>query len=364
MSNEVKHSFRIVSDTRQNAKTWANKFDARMILPGLVSYEDVGCGKALVSYETIQQYADTFIGRPLIVTDKLSHKPVSPETMEKDASGYIERVYFDQSDGWFHCAGIVFDDKAKNAINKVGLVSCAYKVLKTGNGGERNAIKYDEEILQFSGEHLAIVSNPRYEGATIRLNSKQPTKSNMSLFKFWKKPAPAATAEGQTTEGATKENAVTPLDISPESEIELSDGKKATVAQLVEAYNAKAKDGVDGDDEVVINAKGDKVKMCDLVAAYNKATGEVMTNAAEEEEKKKKENARIESEAAAKAKTDADALALRQNSGTPIVKKPDHFRVLTAARENSVFSDGVKVSSGSLDERLNEGKARYGKKTA
>lgn len=355
MSNDIKKSFRIVSDVRQNAKTWANKFDARMLLAGTVSYEDVGCGKALLTHETIDACKDTFIGRPLILTDRLSHKSVSPETMEREAKGYIDRVYFDPSDGWFHCSGIVFNDQTKDAINKIGLVSCAYKVLKAGEGGERNAIKYDEEILEFSGEHLAIVANPRYEGATIRLNSKQPNKTNMSLFKFWKKSAPAAGDEGKNADGTVKENAVTPLDISPESEIELSDGKKATVAQLVEAYNAKSKEGLEGDEEVVINGK--PVKMNDLVAAYNKMNSD-------DEEKKTKDNARIEKERADKDKDKADADAEKAKGSKENEKKePNYFRILTTARENSVFSDGVKVSAGTMDERIATGKERYGKKT-
>lgn len=344
------HSFRIVSDVRQNAKTWANRFDAKMLLAGLVSYEDCGCGKALLSHDTIKTHCESFVGRPLILTDRLNHKKVTPDTMEREASGYIERVYFDDSDGWWHCAGIVFNDKAKDAINKVGLVSCAYEVLKTGEGGERNAIKYDEEILSFSGQHLAIVSNPRYEGATIRLNSKQPTNTNMSLFKFWQKKAPAASVEGQTTEGATKENAVTPLDISPESEIELADGKKATVAQLVEAYNAKPKDGMDGEEEVVINGK--PVKMNDLVAAYNKQSSD--------EEAKTKENARLADEAAATAAA-AELAAKEKQNAKPT---PNFFRILTTARENSIISDGEKLSAGTIEERLATGKERYGKKTA
>ena len=360
MPAEITHAFRIVSDTRQNAKTWANRFDAKILLPGLVSYEDCGCGKALLSQETINSYINSFVGRPLILTDKLTHKKVTPTTMEQDASGYIERVYFDTSDGWHHCSGIVFNDQAKEAINKIGLVSCAYNVLKTGKGGDRNAIKYDEEILEFSGEHLAIVSNPRYEGATIRLNSKQPTNTNMSLFKFWKKTAPAAAAvgaDGKPIVGATLENAVTPLDISPESEIELSDGKKATVAQLVDAYNAKGKDGLDGEDTVVVNDQ--PVKVCDLVTAYNELTKLNKLN----DEKKAADEKKAEDDKKENDRKDAEAAALKASKENGKAA-PNHFRILTTARENSVISDGVKLSSGTLDERLNEGKARYGKKSA
>lgn len=339
-------SFRIVNARRLNAKTWANKFKARILLPGLVSYEDQGCGLALLSHESIVNSMNTFIGRPLILTPKLNHKHVEPETMERDASGYIDQVYFNSADGWFYVEGVVFADKAKDAINKVGLVSCAYKVTKTGTGGERNAIKYQEEILQFSGEHLAIVDNPRYEGATIRLNSKQPNNQStpMNLFKFWsKQPAPSEGAPAVAE--VVKENAVATVpatsatDISADSEIELSGGEKVTIGELIAARENSKAEGIDGDKAFDVSGKA--VKLSDLVAAYNKLN-DVKEEKAKDEEVKpedKKEN----------------------SAPAAVATKKDFYRILTnASVENSVSQDGVKVSAGSMSDRLDAGKTRYG----
>ncbi len=348
-------SFRIVNARRLNAKTWANKFKARILLPGLVSYEDCGCGLALLSHESIVNSMQTFIGRPLILTPKLSHKHVEPETMERDASGYIDQVYFNSEDGWFYVEGVVFADKAKDAINKVGLVSCAYKVTKTGSGGERNAIKYQEEILQFSGEHLAIVDNPRYEGATIRLNSKQPTtNTTMSLFKFWTKK-PASSEGAPAAVEVVKENAVatvpdvsaTATDISADSEIELAGGEKITIGELIAARENSKSDGIEGDKEFVVNGKA--VKLNDLVAAYNKCNADDEDKAKKDEDDKKKENA-VAVVAAVVPEVEPAASA----------PKKDFFRILNSAKENSVVQDGVKLSAGSVDERLANGKSRYG----
>ena len=347
-------SFRIVNAQRLNAKTWANKFRARILLPGLVSYEDQGCGLALLSHESIANSVNTFIGRPLILTPKLSHKRVDPESMEREAKGYIASVFFDSSDGWWYVEGVVFDDKAKDAINKVGLVSCAYKVTKTGLGGERNAIKYHEEILQFSGEHLAIVDNPRYEGATIRLNSKQPTtNTTMSLFKFWTKK-PASSEGAPAAAEVVKENAVaavvpaapaTATDISADSEIELTGGEKVTIGELIAARENSKADGIEGEKEFVVNGKA--VKLNDLVAAYNKCNADDEEKAKKKEEEKSKEN----SAPAAVAPEVVQAAA----------PKKDFFRILTnASVENSVVQDGVKLSAGSMAERLEKGKSSYG----
>jgi hypothetical protein len=355
-------SFRIVNARRLNAKTWANNFRARILLPGLVSYEDQGCGLALLSHESIANSIETFVGRPLILTPKLSHKHVKPETMERDASGYITKAYFDVDDGWFYVEGIVFEDKAKDAINKVGLVSCAYKVTKTGNGGERNAIKYQEEILQFSGEHLAIVENPRYEGATIRLNSKQsPTNTNPMKFKFWSKK-PASYEGAPAAVEVVKENALATVpafeasatDISADSELELADGVKVTLGELI-AHRENAKsEGIDGEKEFVVNGKA--VKMNDLVAAYNKCNEE---KEKDEDDKDKKENAEKPED---KKENAAPAAVVPEVAPVaPAAPKKDFFKILTnASVENSVVQDGVKLSAGSMAERLDKGKTTYG----
>lgn len=350
-------SFRIVNARRLNAKTWANNFRARILLPGLVSYEDQGCGLALLSHESIANSIQTFVGRPLILTPKLSHKHVEPETMERDASGYITKAYFDNTDGWFYVEGTVFADKAKDAINKVGLVSCAYKVTKTGNGGERNAIKYQEEILQFSGEHLAIVDNPRYEGATIRLNSKQSnnTTNPMNLFKFWSKQP--ASSEGATKADDVKENAVvsttsaaTAAEISADSEIELAGGEKVTLAELIAHRENDKKDGIDGEKEFIVNGKA--VKMNDLVAAYNKCHDK------KEDDDKKENDAKEDKKADDKKENSVEVVSA---PAVDVAPKKDFYKILTnASVENSIVQDGVKLSAGSITERLDAGRSRYG----
>lgn len=271
--------------------------------------------------------------------------------MEREAKGYIASVSFDSLDGWWYVEGVVFDDKAKDAINKVGLVSCAYKVTKTGLGGERNAIKYQEEILQFSGEHLAIVDNPRYEGATIRLNSKQPTtNTTMSLFKFWTKK-PASSEGAPDAVEVVKENAVaavvpaTATDISADSEIELTGGEKVTIGELIAARENSKAEGIEGDKEFVVNGKA--VKLNDLVAAYNKC------NEPKEEEKKEEQVKENSSPAAV-----VPEVAPVAPTAAP---KKDFFRILSnASVENSVVQDGIKLSAGSMAERLEKGKSSYG----
>lgn len=57
--------------------------------------------------------------------------------------------------------------------NKGWSVSCAYDYTKADtSGGTENNIPYDIEFLDGEFNHLALVDNPRYEGANIVFNSK------------------------------------------------------------------------------------------------------------------------------------------------------------------------------------------------
>lgn len=353
--------YRVTSPTRSNAKAWAKKFEARLLEPGIVSYEDSGCGKAYLTRESIERSAQSFIGRPLILTPQLKHKRVTPAQLEKDARGYVTDVYFNPDDGWFWCKGICHDDEAKEAINRVGFCSCAYEVLKVGTGGEYHAIPYDEEILEFSGEHLAIVDKPRYEGATIRLNSKP--KTNTTMFKWIRKlasrqnatEAPGAPAAPDSTTQppppVIKDNATAPAaeEITGETELEIptkENGKteKVTLANLVEVYNGR-NDPAGADDAIEVDGK--PVKIADLVAGYKANAKPEETD----EEKAKRENA----EADEKAKKE------KENAKPAPVS---HFKVLLNARAFGAINEGPVTGPDDIMSRVARGNDRYGSKKA
>ncbi len=150
----------------------------------MISYEDVGGAIELVSREAIERCARSFEGKPMIIR----HSAVNPGNMEAKAVGYISRVWCDAPTGWWLAEGVIFDDDAKEKIAKGWSVSCGYHVTKQGAGGVYHAIRYRQEVINFEGEHIAIVETPRYEGATIRLNSKAPQgRKNMNVIKLFKK---------------------------------------------------------------------------------------------------------------------------------------------------------------------------------
>jgi hypothetical protein len=362
--------------TRENAKTWARPFTARLLEPGIVSYEDRGCGIALLRKETIDRDIHSFIGRPITYATNDRGRPVhprektTPENMKAQSHGYVTEVYYNAADGWWYGRGVCDTDEAASAINRVGFCSVGYEVTRTGPGGVWHDIKYAEEILGFSGEHLAIVARPRYEEATIRLNAKN-NKPNTIMFKFWKKSASskpseanaanaaAADSKAATTAATTVENASGVSEISPDSEIEVTDteGKasKVTLGALIESHasveNAK-KNGVDMDADDEIRHNGKTYKVNALIEAFDKWERKNASDAAEEEAKKR-ENASGKPEEEAKPATTAAAPATRENG------KPDHFRVLLNASTRPA-PEPARRDFNSLDERLARGARMFG----
>ena len=357
--------------SRQNAKAWANKFIARILEPGIVSYEDQDCGTALLQKETLDRCMNSFIGRPLILTrDDLNrptykHAKVTPRTMENQAVGYISDVKYNDTDGWWYAEGIVHDDDAKRAIKEVGYVSCAYDVLETAPGGSYHNLPYHEEITNFEGEHLAIVDNPRYETATIRLNSKPKQQSTMIIKWIKNKLAPSKTAEP-----VSKENSVTE-DIAHDAALEI-DGVAVPVTEVAAAYQRlNSKDGETIDASSEIEVGGDRVTLGALISCYN-----AKKNAEEKEEEKKENEKEAPPEKKENAEDDEDDKKEKKKENAEDEKDEDKkekknsvrkvFRVnnsagpVSRARENGITFDTSDKMPETMDVRLNRGADRYG----
>lgn len=153
-------------------------FRSRFIEAGIVGYGDSGVLK--VTKETIDKFVHTLVGCPVIIR----HHPVSDDNVDDLRVGVVSNAWFNPDDGWFWCEGIIWDDEAIAKIGQGWSVSCCY-ITKgtTGESGEWHNMPYDDELLDGVFEHLAIVPDPRYEEATILLNSKEG-KGEMLLKLF------------------------------------------------------------------------------------------------------------------------------------------------------------------------------------
>lgn len=388
-----------------NAKDWAKPFSARILEPGLVSYEDSNCGKVLLRKETIDRDIHSFVGRPLIVKQnrkgRMVHAVATPENMKVIGHGYITQVYYNNADGWWWGKGLADTDEAVDAIQRVGKCSCAYGVTKAGPPDPKgwHDIPYQEEILGFSGEHLAVVDNPRYEDAHILLNAKNPTGTNMSFLAKIKRLAAgpsagddaaalaaaatakaAADAEKLRVENAKKDGAES---IGADTSFTIPGQKEGTTEEVTLASLIESHHQVAGFREVVENAKKNGVEMEEgdtmmyngkpyvlsnaMVEAFDKWA---KVNAADEDkekadkEKADKENKKnsklipdLETAEEIAAKEDAERKRLENAGRAP----KNHFNVLLNARD-AAPPVGPKATLNTLEERLENGRNMFGSK--
>lgn len=240
---------------------WPKAYKCRFIEPGLVNYADFGT--VMVSKEALDRMAKSFIGKPVV---NVIHKDVSPRDFAMGAvDGIVADVWFDQ-DGWYWAKFLVWDPATqKNCESPAYSVSCAYDLIEAKDeGGTHNNIPYNQEVVNGEYTHLAIVANPRYEGARILYNSKGGKDMK---WKFWQ------------SNGKEK---VELQNISEDSTVEV-DGKEVPIKTLVEMWNSSkpvTKVGI----ESIIEVDGTEIPVKDLVAKFT-----TMKNAEDKDEKEKKD---------------------------------------------------------------------------
>lgn len=150
----------------QENKGRGRYFKSRFIEAGLVQYD---FGLCLLTKENLDKFVQGFVGCPVII----DHNEVYDDNAEDLRVGTVSRVWFDETDGYYWCEGIIWDEKALDLIlNKGWSVSCQYDITEIDEqGGIHNGIEFDKTILNGSFEHLALVDAPRYEAALIAVNS-------------------------------------------------------------------------------------------------------------------------------------------------------------------------------------------------
>lgn len=254
---------------------WPKKYTCSFIEPGVVFYQDLGpcklCGDArtcmgagpegkkgegcdtdgetiLVKQEALASMAQSFVGKPVI---DLMHKDIEPNMVANgEADGIVTRVWLDEKSGWWMCEFLVWSPQTQLHCESPRFsVSCAYDPMSVNTeGGEYHNIPYAEEILTGEYTHLAIVTNPRYEGARILVNSKGGKMS----WKFWEK-------------GARKNAA--PID--PSKEMVNVDGTDVPLSHLYDALPEPEKKEAPkyNDDTMLETPKGEK-SLGELKQAY------------------------------------------------------------------------------------------------
>lgn len=243
-------------------------FVSRFIEAGLVSYEDQNAGVLKVSKEALDKFIYSLVGCPVII----KHQRVKNNNVDDIRVGVVSSVNFNPEDGWYWCEGVIWDSEAIKLIEDGWSVSCCFVMTEsTGQSGEWHNMSYDDELTNGLFEHLAIVPNPRYEEATILLNSKKESNKMLNIFRRKK-------IQNSETEGKdmTKEN-------------EKSVDKNALKDKIMEHINKAVKGEKDIDGEKEDKWYSDLREMLDKLAyteSEDKKSNEKEEDEPKEEDKK------------------------------------------------------------------------------
>lgn len=333
-----------------SAGDWPLVFRANFIEPGLVYYQDLDM-TLLVRRPALDKMRASFPGRPVVneVHREVTGKVFKSTDPMEQAEGVVSAAWT-EADGWDHASFIVWDDLTKrNCLNGYS-VSCAYVVTEIDKKpGIHHNIPYDGEILSGEYTHLAVVRNPRYEGATIIANSEGGI---MKLFKW-------LTGKDKKTEIKSAEG------LAVEHK-----GAKVPLNDLITAHNAleakkaaanpptpPAVELVNADETVEVDGK--PVKVADLVNAYetvkNAEADEKAKKDKEEADEKERKNAEDKAAADKKEKDDLDEKE-RKNALSDDEKKRFEELQNAAARRGEMVAPKVF----SREEQLAEGSRLYG----
>jgi hypothetical protein len=173
------------------------KYIACLMYAGIAKYKDKNCQNVLIN-KYIDDIAKSFIGSPVVDghnQPKHDHDPIILGRVENvfcNGDGFaLKDGTFIKADGKYYCEFTVFDEKGVDAIKKNGFVSTSYlaeEVIEPKNGEKFEYINvpYDVEIKSIKAMHLALVSKPRYEDATIYENQKENIMEHESKIEIEK----------------------------------------------------------------------------------------------------------------------------------------------------------------------------------
>ncbi len=322
--------------------------------PGLAQYGKKQ--KVFLNENTIRDMDPTFAACPVFVehVDKIE---TNLEELRKEADGWVVESFFNQADGKHWVKFVVVSEEGKQAVRKGMKLSNCYVAKEYGPGGMWNGIPYEEEITKATYEHLAIVSNPRYEESVIMTpeqfkkyneenlselkrisNSKEKPKMVFNWFKKEKVESPELEAMSVTLPKSGKEVSIVRL-INEADEMEKKkgepqmadmdhhvemDGKKMTVNELMGAYK-----------DACASLHMHKQEM-----EKNAAEGEKQKDDPKEEKKEEKEEKKIEEKVEDK-------------------KANSHFDNLKNAADNA--KDQKPAIPDLAMDKVERGKQRYGR---
>lgn len=220
--------------TIQNASQMPRIFYCKHMQPGIAKYENE---TILVDVEGMRNLIAS-VGKKTIPV-YIGHQNVDLKEIKEQSSGYVADSFYNELDGWAWFKMIIIDDEGHEAIKKGWAVSNAYIPTDWGNGGTKNNCPYNREVRNGEFTHLAIVPDPRYEGACIMTpdefkNYQEVNRKKLDELKNSKEKPMLKLFK-------TKREEVTGSAVDLDTSIELENGKSLTIREMVEAVVENSK---------------------------------------------------------------------------------------------------------------------------
>ena len=320
------------------------RYYAKHMVQGVAGYKDFNL---YASNEAILKMEKSFEGKPLLV----DHQDVDHDNLKNQMDGVVVKSFYNKWDGWHWCEIVAITDQAVEAIeNKSWKVSNCYSPSVMDTKGTYLNIAYDQVLESGEYDHLALVSNPRYEDSVVLTpsefkayneakeqqfisNSKAKKPKEKRMFEFFKK--------------VKVEN-----DINPEELIvKLENGEEISVADAIKKISNEVE--FDILDRTVLVNDVEVMLVSELVSSYE----ELLANAKKNEDEEKEEKEENED--------DEDDVENDEDDEEEEDKENEEDEV---DLENSVFQnhldlinslDSDKTSVMTDIERVELGKERY-----
>jgi len=268
------------SAEKRNASQFPRMFYCRHMQPGICGYET---DTVLVDTDVLKRMLPTGVGKPVYI----HHQDVDLDKLKETAAGYVTEAFYNELDGWGWFKFLAIDDECYQAVANGWSVSTAYIPTKWGAHGTKNNCPYDKEVLDAEFTHLAIVPDPRYEGA--RIFTPDEFKAYQEGKKRQLEELQNSKTKGKPMFKMFKNTRQEVSTVDEDTQIELQNGKTVSVAEMINAMKAeKEKENSDQ----MVDVMGEKMPLKELVNKYEKmcAKKNEADDKEEDEEKKEKKN--------------------------------------------------------------------------
>lgn len=145
----------------------AEVFYGMHFYPGVARYEAVDAEPltVFINESTIRKMGPSFAGRPVFV-EHVDEVNEDLHELRNEADGWVVESFFNEADGKHWVKFMVVSEAGFNAIKRGFRLSNAY-IPQLGPGAMWNGVPYQKEVIDGEFDHLALVSNPRYEESVI-----------------------------------------------------------------------------------------------------------------------------------------------------------------------------------------------------